>query len=193
MKNNINDAIKKFKNKYKKFSWYICDEEDEELLSIIDDNLQVLCEGNIFYIKIVGNEIFVIAKESKDILKLKNVIKENELDIYCCDISDYQSKFLHNISFRSKHLKTEKCGCFNCLTIFNSSELDNDGEIGGWCDFNDTPVCPYCGVDSILFEGKTLKIDRKLLYDMELNWFGIQYDLENWKEPEKPTVISLDI
>jgi len=190
--NEINDIIKKCK-KEAKFSHILYEELYHKQTEEIDNKLQILCEGNIFYIGKACDQYYVVAKESKYIKKLKETIKQNKLDIYCCSLSEYQINYLHHISFRSKHLKTEKCGCFHCLSIFNSKELDEviDG-IGGWCDYGETPICPYCGVDSVLFEGKNLKITRKLLYDIELRFFGRKFNLKNWKKPEKPILLTVD-
>lgn len=45
-------------------------------------------------------------------------------------------------------LKVSKCGCFYCLKIFNPKEIKK------WCDSEKTAICPYCGIDSIIYDSK---------------------------------------
>lgn len=67
--------------------------------------------------------------------------------------------------------KGEKCGCFNCLKIFNSKEIteyltgDND------CDRKGTAVCPHCGIDSVIGESSGYPITPEFLIAMSINWF----------------------
>lgn len=37
--------------------------------------------------------------------------------------------------------KSNKCGCFYCLKIFNSKEIKEG------CDNGKTAICPYCDID----------------------------------------------
>ena len=46
--------------------------------------------------------------------------------------------------YRNDLEKDCKCGCFYCLKIFNPSVID------GWWDHEDTAVCPYCRIDSVI-------------------------------------------
>lgn len=41
-------------------------------------------------------------------------------------------------------LQSDNCGCFYCLNIYSSSEILE------WTDGDRTPLCPYCGIDSVL-------------------------------------------
>jgi hypothetical protein len=36
------------------------------------------------------------------------------------------------------------CGCFCCLHTFAATEVID------WIDDGDTPLCPFCGMDSVL-------------------------------------------
>ena len=40
--------------------------------------------------------------------------------------------------------KSELVGCFYCLKIFNPSEIKE------WIDDEQTAICPYCGIDSVM-------------------------------------------
>lgn len=66
-----------------------------------------------------------------------------------------------------KQLKMDKiCGCYNCLTIFKPSEIED------WLDKKDTAVCPYCGVDSVVSESCGYKPTKEILKKLHLQEFG---------------------
>ncbi|OOG92609.1 hypothetical protein BTH41_05112 [Bacillus mycoides] len=56
------------------------------------------------------------------------------------------------------------CGCFYCLEIFIPSKINE------WWD-DDTAVCPYCGIDSIIEEGSGFKITETFLKEMRQRCF----------------------
>lgn len=63
-----------------------------------------------------------------------------------------------------------KCGCFYCLKIFASSEIDE------WCsetedDEEVTAICPYCGIDAIIPENSEVPLTSELLEAMNKRWF----------------------
>lgn len=72
-------------------------------------------------------------------------------------------------SFSSRHrkeLESDKvCGCFYCLKIFNPKEIKE------WCDNEDTALCPYCGIDSVIGESSGYPITGKFLKEMHQYWF----------------------
>ena len=58
-------------------------------------------------------------------------------------------------------LKDKKCGCFYCGKIFSPTEIEE------WIDDkNDTAICPYCGVDSIIGESSNFPITKDFLEKM---------------------------
>ena len=70
---------------------------------------------------------------------------------------------LHN----RKNLKKDKiCGCYFCLTIFKTSEIED------WIDKKDTAICPYCGVDAIVSESCGYKPTNEVLKKLHLQEFG---------------------
>ena len=71
---------------------------------------------------------------------------------------------LHKLSSNPKNklLKTGKCGCYYCLEIFNTAEIEN---------FHGTHVCPYCGIDSIIVEYSGYLITKEYLVKMNESWF----------------------
>lgn len=71
--------------------------------------------------------------------------------------------------FSSKHraeLKKDKvCGCFYCLEIFHPNQIQE------WWDDDDTAVCPYCGIDSVIGESSGFPITEAFLGGMHKVWF----------------------
>jgi hypothetical protein len=66
---------------------------------------------------------------------------------------------------RNELLKDEKCGCFYCLKIFHPSEITD------WCDNENTAICPYCGIDSILGSSSGFPMTESFLKGMHKAWF----------------------
>jgi len=59
------------------------------------------------------------------------------------------------------------CGCFYCKKIFNAKEIKD------WIDSgNDTALCPYCGIDSVIGESNDLSITEEFLKEMHDRWFN---------------------
>jgi hypothetical protein len=56
------------------------------------------------------------------------------------------------------------CGCFYCLKQFRADQITE------WVDSDETALCPFCGIDSVLgFE--TDAADEELLRRMHNRWF----------------------
>ena len=73
----------------------------------------------------------------------------------------------HNYSYKNRKMleNDKKCGCFYCCKIFNPKEIEE------WCDDDDTALCPYCGIDSVIGESSGYAIDENFLKDMNKHWF----------------------
>ena len=73
----------------------------------------------------------------------------------------------HRFSSRNRNglEKDSKCGCFYCLKIFNPIVIDE------WWDHEDTAVCPYCGIDSVIGENSGFPITELFLKGMHAQWF----------------------
>jgi hypothetical protein len=63
--------------------------------------------------------------------------------------------------------KDQMCGCFYCLEIFHSTEIKK------WIglDYNDTALCPYCEIDSVIGESSGFPITIEFLEEMCEKWF----------------------
>ena len=57
------------------------------------------------------------------------------------------------------------CGCFYCLEIFSPKEIEM------WLNREDTALCPYCCVDSIIGESSGYPITKEFLKKMNEYWF----------------------
>jgi len=66
---------------------------------------------------------------------------------------------------REQLSKSKLCGCFYCLKIFDSKLITN------WCDNNQTAICPFCGIDSIIYDSKVYPISEEFLKRMKKYWF----------------------
>ncbi len=81
-------------------------------------------------------------------------------------------KTLHDLSYMNEYLikQVKHCGCYYCMNIFKSSEIENwvnDGE-------SRTAICPYCCIDSVLQESidKTYELSYDLLKKMNDIFFN---------------------
>jgi hypothetical protein len=71
--------------------------------------------------------------------------------------------------FSSYHRRTlsldAKCGCFHCLRIFNPSKITD------WIDSDETALCPYCGIDSVIGQSSGFPITDDFFKKMHEHWF----------------------
>ncbi len=66
----------------------------------------------------------------------------------------------------------QKCGCFYCLSVFNSNEIKEWLVDPNPCDEFGTAVCPRCSVDSVIGESSGYPITPEFLKAMKEYWFG---------------------
>ena len=85
------------------------------------------------------------------------MLSENELQ----KINEYS---INNIPLLEE---AQKCGCFFCGRIFDSNEIAESVEDEG----DDTAICPFCGIDSVIGESSGYKITAELLKQMHDYWF----------------------
>ncbi len=81
---------------------------------------------------------------------------------------DYVKAHLYSGANRDYLSKDKKCGCFYCLKIFDPKEIID------WCYYvsdEDTAICPYCGIDSIIGESSGFPITEEFLKKMHNYWF----------------------
>lgn len=73
----------------------------------------------------------------------------------------------HQYSIRNRKALgiPQKCGCFYCLTIFDSTEIHS------WIESEGTALCPRCMIDSVIGEMSGVEISPNFLRKMHDYWF----------------------
>ena len=74
----------------------------------------------------------------------------------------------HSICNKEELKKVEKCGCFYCSRIFDTSEIKE------WIEENsgaETAMCPYCDIDAVIAESEEYELCVELLGYMYGIWF----------------------
>ena len=75
---------------------------------------------------------------------------------------------------RTFQTSSQDAGCFCCVSIFPAQKVTKwcpDKIQGRWKD-NVTALCPYCGVDSVIFDAQHV-LSLPWLGDMEQQWFSL--------------------
>lgn len=78
------------------------------------------------------------------------------------DLDEAHTYSIHN---RDKLLKDKTCGCFFCLKIFSPEEITE------WIDDEDTALCPYCTIDSVIGESSGFPLTEEFLEKMRNIFF----------------------
>ena len=77
---------------------------------------------------------------------------------------------LHKKSYANKsRLKDAKqCGCFYCIKIFDVEQIED------WSldDPDETALCPFCGIDSVIGDNEGVVLTEELLETMHSEFFG---------------------
>lgn len=66
---------------------------------------------------------------------------------------------------RSDLIKSNQCGCFYCLKVFNPKE------IGIWIENDETAICPFCKIDAVIGDKSVEVFDEALLKQMNEDRF----------------------
>lgn len=67
--------------------------------------------------------------------------------------SYYEEAHRKTTHSRKEIEKSNKCGCFYCLNVFEPKDIEV------WSDNNDTPICPYCYIDSVIGDAQGYPAD----------------------------------
>lgn len=75
----------------------------------------------------------------------------------------------HKFSRKNKEdlAKSDKCGCFYCLRIFDPSLIKDWWDKGG-----STAICPFCRIDSVVGSASGVPITDEMLRGMQKAWFS---------------------
>ena len=81
--------------------------------------------------------------------------------------NDFTLFLAHGASFcnRARVEASAECGCFYCLKKFPPSEIKS------WADKGETPLCPYCGMDSVLGDRCGFELTDDFLAAMKKSFF----------------------
>ncbi len=66
---------------------------------------------------------------------------------------------------RQALVKSDQAGCYYCLTIYAASEVVR------FLPSEDTALCPYCGIDSVLADQSPYELNAQTLKELHEYWF----------------------
>ncbi|RZG47555.1 cytoplasmic protein [Acinetobacter wuhouensis] len=81
------------------------------------------------------------------------------------DLSDLVKAHKTSSTHRKLLSESTKCGCFYCLSIFDYEQINE------WIDFDDTALCPTCGIDSVIGGASGFPITQEFLKAMQQYYF----------------------
>ena len=122
----------------------------------VEDLLKLLI---LFLIMALANQ-FIVFRHFKG----KNTLRRNQ--DYSYDSKAIYRK-LHTYSSNNKELikQSKTCYCFYCKKQMNPTEIQE------YIDNNQTALCPYCEIDSILPDAIDEPINDELVDEMNKYWF----------------------
>ena len=71
----------------------------------------------------------------------------------------------YSINNMSELEKSKTAGCYYCMSIIEPSKITETTDDGK------TAICPNCGIDSVLPESSSFKIDQNTLKELNKYWF----------------------
>lgn len=71
---------------------------------------------------------------------------------------------------RDQVLAGDSCGCFHCLRLFPSSEVEQWTDTDS-SDVGQTALCPHCGVDAVIPRLPRYPFNKRFLARMNRYWF----------------------
>ena len=57
-------------------------------------------------------------------------------------------------------------GCFYCIQIYSPRDIVE------WIDFDQTALCPRCGIDSCIGSASGFNVNKEFLDEMNVFWFN---------------------
>lgn len=77
-------------------------------------------------------------------------------------------KKLHQYCTNNKKLisKANKCYCFFCMKEMKSEEIVD------YLSVEETAICPYCGIDSIIPDSINDEVNITIIKEMNKYWFN---------------------
>ena len=86
---------------------------------------------------------------------------------------DKKYEKIHKLCFGNRNIlkKVGKCVCIDCGSKFDYKKLEKVDCWGWYNDINDTAICPFCSVDSVI----PLIVDGKTLTDEDIDIMSKYY------------------
>ncbi|AMT70524.1 cytoplasmic protein [Mycobacteroides immunogenum] len=84
-----------------------------------------------------------------------------------CGRKSVEEAHAHCTNNRSALSRSDVCGCFYCLAIYSPSAITE------WTDYDDSGLCPKCGIDSVLAKASGYPITTTFLTRMHTRWFRL--------------------
>ncbi len=66
---------------------------------------------------------------------------------------------------RAELEQSELCGCFYCMKVFPPTAIRE------WIDKDQTAMCPYCEIDSVIGSASAYPVTPEFLERMHAQWF----------------------
>ena len=76
----------------------------------------------------------------------------------------------HSIRHKKELHESDICGCFYCCKIFSPQKII-EWTADGCNEMEQTGLCPYCGIDSIIGDKSGYPIKNNFLKAMNKKWF----------------------
>ena len=73
---------------------------------------------------------------------------------------------VHASRNREETEASARCACYFCFKTFPTATIK------AWIDANQTALCPFCGVDSVLGNASQIRIDDRFLRQMHQHHFA---------------------
>ena len=101
-----------------------------------------------------------------DIRKFKGTSKLRGYRFYSYEKESRMHK-LYAYASHNKHMveKSDKCYCFHCKSMFESSEVDS------YLENEQTALCPKCNIDSVIPDSVDDTVDESVIAEMHDYWF----------------------
>lgn len=149
---------------------------EDDTIEIDDYVLVPVGHSDEKIVKVVNVEVFSECDVPMLIERVKSIIsKVDEPDNYSneptyktFDNIRYDLYEAHHYCINNKPAlqSDSKCGCFNCLEIFDPKKITEYLE-----DAVGTALCPYCGIDSVIPESSGYPLTKDFLMKMYRRWF----------------------
>jgi hypothetical protein len=72
----------------------------------------------------------------------------------------------HASRHRAEIQDSARCGCYFCFRTFPNTDIKT------WVDSNQTALCPFCGIDTVIGDASKHRLDGKFLRHLHTHFFA---------------------